>query len=344
LQRSDFEYDLPEWLIAQQPASSRDASRLLCLDRASGAVSHHVFTDFPDLVRGDELILYNNSKVMPARIWARKKTGGRVELLALRIVAEDCFESMTRSSKAIKDGAVLLLDRGNTELVVRTVLPEGRVLLEVPEGTNALDVIHGAGKMPLPPYIRRRPDEEDGADTQRYQTIFADPVGSVAAPTAGLHFTPEVVARLQEKGCELAPVTLHVGPGTFQPVRVDDIAQHRMEREWYELAEATVDAIRQAKADKRPVLAVGTTTVRCLESAAAAGQLEPGSGETEMFITPGYRFRIVDKLITNFHLPGSTLIMLVSALAGRDQVLSAYAEAVHREYRFYSYGDCMLVS
>ncbi len=317
---------------------------MLVLRRTTGDVTHSRFAQLHDFLAGNELILFNNSKVMPARVFARKASGGRVELLALRLLTPRRFEAMTRASKPLREGQVLQTERGQMPVTVVHLPQPGRAVVEVAADLLAVDVIHAAGKMPLPPYIRRQPADQDGVDRTRYQTIFADPIGSVAAPTAGLHFTPEVVARLEAKGCEFAHVTLHVGPGTFQPVRVESIADHQMETEVFEVPEATANAVARAKAEGRPVLAVGTTTVRTIETAAnQEGVVAAGPGESRLFISPGYRFKVVDKMITNFHLPGSTLIMLVSALAGHASIMGAYREAVAQRYRFYSYGDCMLI-
>lgn len=344
MNRTDFEYSLPEELIAQQALAERDRSRMLVLDRESGGIAHSSFSCLADHLTGSELILYNNSKVMPARIFARKESGGRVELLALRILTSRRFEAMTRSSKPLRLGQTLTPERSDGDLRIVALPAPGRAIVEVAAETTAIDLIYAAGKMPLPPYIRRQPEAEDGLDQTRYQTIFADPIGSVAAPTAGLHFTPGVVAQLQAIGCEFAEVTLHVGPGTFQPVRVERIEEHVMETEHFEIGAETASAIARAKAEGRPILAVGTTTVRTIETAAREdGTISPGPDSSQLFIYPGYRFKVVDKMITNFHLPGSTLLMLVSALAGRENILRAYNEAVREKYRFYSYGDCMLI-
>jgi S-adenosylmethionine:tRNA ribosyltransferase-isomerase len=341
---SDFEYHLPEELIAQQALESRDGSRMLVLNKLNGQLTNSKFSDLGNFLRGNELILYNNSKVMPARIFVRKESGGRVELLALRILTPQRFEAMTRSSKPLRVGQTLIPERSDELLCIIDLPAPGRAIVEVSAESSAIVFIHAAGKMPLPPYIRRQPDADDGIDQTRYQTIFADSIGSVAAPTAGLHFTPERVANLKEKGCQFAEVTLHVGPGTFQPVRVDNIEDHEMETEHFEVSEKTSMAIAQAKAEGRPILAVGTTTVRTIETAAQSdGTVPSGPGASQLFIYPGYKFKVIDKMITNFHLPGSTLIMLVSALAGRKEILAAYEEAVREKYRFYSYGDCMLI-
>jgi len=340
---SDFDYELPEELIAQHPPAERDGARLMVVDRGADSVGHARFVDLPELLRGDELLLFNDSKVIPARLMAVKASGGRVELLVVRLLGPTSFEAMTRSSKPLRVGQRLRLEPGPGELVVAELPAPGRARLEATGGREARELIHSAGTVPLPPYIRRPAGEEPG-DRERYQTIFARPEGSVAAPTAGLHFTPRVVARLRERGCELAPVTLFVGPGTFQPVRCERVDEHRMEEELYEIPPATAAAVAQARREGRPILAVGTTTVRCVESAAGEdGSLPAGPGATSLFIHPGYRFKLVCGMVTNFHLPGSTLIMLVAALAGRELTLAAYREAVAQRYRFYSYGDCMLI-
>ena len=341
---SDFEYHLPEELIAQQALEDRDASRMLVLDKLSGQINNSSFSELGSFLQGNELVLYNNSKVMPARIFVRKESGGRVELLALRILTPQRFEAMTRTSKPLRIGQQLIPERSDELLTIVDLPAPGRAIVEVAPVSSAIVFIHAAGKMPLPPYIRRRAEADDGIDQTRYQTIFADPIGSVAAPTAGLHFTPQRVAKLKEQGCQFAEVTLHVGPGTFQPVRVDNIEEHEMETEHFEVSEKTSQAIARAKAEGRPIVAVGTTTVRTIETAARSdGSVPSGSGSSQLFIYPGYKFKVIDKMITNFHLPGSTLIMLVSALAGRESILAAYQEAVRERYRFYSYGDCMLI-
>jgi len=340
---SDFRYDLPEQLIAQVPLSKRDASSMLLLDRRTGATSHHGFADLPALLTGKELIVYNDTRVIPARIWARKPSGGRVEVLALRVLSDHTFEAMTRSSRALRQGIDLTTDRSGRTLRIVSIPEPGRAVIETAGGQGALELVLAEGKTPLPPYIKRLPEGDDADDRLRYQTMFAALDGSVAAPTAGLHFTPLIVRQLRQRGCRLVPITLHVGPGTFQPVRVENVEKHIMEREFFELSETSAREINRAREQGRPVMAVGTTSVRCLESVGRTGKVVAGKGDTELFIYPGYEFKIVDRLFTNFHLPGSSLIMLVSALAGRKNVLAAYREAVARKYRFYSYGDCMLV-
>ncbi len=340
---SDFHYDLPEELIAQTPAQRRDSSRLMRLDRANGAISHHHFFDLPSLLHGNELLVYNDTRVFPARMWATKESGGRVELLVLRFLAHDLVEAMTRCSKPLRPGTTISAQKNATPLEIVEVPRPGRAIVRFP-APGAKHWIHLEGVTPLPPYIKRRPDEDRPDDQERYQTIFAKEEGSVAAPTAGLHFTPDVLARLEAKGIQRVPVTLHVGPGTFEPIRSDLVDQHKMEVEHYLIPDETIQAIQTAKSQGRPVIAVGTTTTRCLEGAARKpGGLAPGPGFSDIFLYPGCSFEVIDGLITNFHLPESTLMMLVSALAGRESILKAYGCAVANRYRFYSYGDCMLI-
>lgn len=339
---SDFHYDLPPELIAQAPAERRDGSRMMLLDRHSGAVRHHQFVDLPDLLKGNELLIYNDTRVFPARIWAHKASGGRVELLVLRFLDDTRVEAMTRTSKPLRAGLSLTTVRTAVPLLVAEVPRNGRAILQFP-APGARHWVHQEGVTPLPPYIHRSEAEDRPLDQERYQTVFAREEGSVAAPTAGLHFTQEVLDRLAAKGIQRVPVTLHVGPGTFEPVRCNDVTHHRMEGEYFEVPEATAEAVRKAKAEGRPVITVGTTTTRCVETASASGSLMAGPGYSEIFIYPGYQFRTIDGLLTNFHLPESTLMMLVSALAGRDSILAAYRNAVENRYRFYSYGDCMLI-
>jgi S-adenosylmethionine:tRNA ribosyltransferase-isomerase len=329
-----FSYDLPAELIAQRPPTERDGGRLLRLDRATGALAHHQVRDVPQLLPADALLVVNDTRVFPARLWARRRTGGRVEVLLLERLAPGRWACMFRASKKLKPGERLQLQGAGegTELEVVGPVEGGRTVVTLPD--DGLVDRHGA--VPLPPYIDR-PDE--AADRGRYQTVYADERGSVAAPTAGLHFTKALLEQVQARGVEIAHVTLHVGPGTFQPVRAERIEDHRMEQERYRVPEATAARIEAAKAAGRPVIAVGTTVVRTLESTGGAA----GEGRTELFITPGHSWRVVDGMMTNFHLPRSTLLMLVSALAGRERVLAAYQEAVAKRYRFYSYGDAMLI-
>jgi S-adenosylmethionine:tRNA ribosyltransferase-isomerase len=360
---SDFDFPLPPELIAQVPAERRDASRLLVVQRASGAMEHRTFSELPELLRPGDLLVVNDARVIPARLRGRKaSTGGQVELLLVRPAAASAAaaEALERgpsevewiclgqASKGLKPGTVVELEAG-LRAEIRQALEGGEVVVRFslePEGGAAASLIGAlerAGRVPLPPYIDRPPAAED---LERYQTVYARAPGSVAAPTAGLHFTGEVLAALEARGVRRAAVTLDVGPGTFLPVRTEDVSAHRMHPERYAVPEATAAAVNEARREGRRVVAVGTTVVRTLESAtdpAAASRLRAGPGETRLFITPGFAFRQVDALLTNFHLPRSTLLMLVSAFLGRELTLRAYAEAVARRYRFFSYGDAMLV-
>ncbi len=344
MKRSDFFFDLPQERIAQLPLEDRSASRMMVLRRDNQSIEHHVFRDLPDLLAGDETIVYNNSRVIPARMWGKKEgTGGQVELLVTRILDDGQMETITRSSKGLREGTRIVLDNTGVLVHILAVPQPGRALIRFETDRSPLDVLEDEGAPPLPPYIHRPVHWDDAADRARYQTVYAKHDGSVAAPTAGLHFTPEVLERLDSKGISRHPVTLHVGPGTFMPVRVENIQDHQMEVEHFTISKETADAVNDTKKAGKPVLTIGTTSTRCVETAGETGVLKAGQGSSQMFITPGYGFRIVDKLLTNFHLPESTLIMLVSALAGREFVLEAYRIAVEKRYRFYSYGDCMLI-
>jgi S-adenosylmethionine:tRNA ribosyltransferase-isomerase len=335
---SDFHYDLPDELIAQFPAEQRGASRLLCLDGPSGEIADRTFGDLPGLLRPGDLLVFNNTRVMAARLYGHKASGGRVELLIERLLGPQEALAHVRASKSPKAGSELLVEGARLTVLGRE---DGLFRLGLAEG-SFMDLMERHGHMPLPPYIRR-PDGED--DETRYQTVYARAPGAVAAPTAGLHFDQPMLERLSEMGVEQAFVTLHVGAGTFQPVRVDDIAEHRMHAEWVEVPQAVVDQVAATRARGGRVVAVGTTSVRSLESAAAAsGELQAFAADTRLFITPGYRFRVVDALLTNFHLPESTLLMLVCAFAGYDQVMAAYRHAVAEGYRFFSYGDAMFLT
>jgi S-adenosylmethionine:tRNA ribosyltransferase-isomerase len=337
----DFDYPLPPELIAQHPAARRDASRLLRLSRVDGAVSHHGIAELPALLPRGALLVVNDSRVIPARLWARRPTGGRVEVLLLEREpgAGEIWVALLRASKGPRAGERLAVEaraganRPPPALEVLEAPQAGRARVRAHGETGAL-LAHGV--VPLPPYIRRA---EEPGDRERYQTVYARHDGSVAAPTAGLHFTAELLAELERDGIERTSVTLHVGPGTFLPVRADSVEEHRMESERYRVPEETATAIARAKGDGRPVVAVGTTSVRTLE--ASGGRA--GEGRTELFIRPGHAFAVVDGLLTNFHLPRSTLLMLVSAFAGRERALEAYRQAVAERYRFYSYGDAMLI-
>lgn len=338
MQVSDFHFELPEELIADRPLPERTASRLLCLDAVTGSITDRAFADLEGLLRPGDLLVLNDTRVIPARLHGRKATGGRVEVLVERLLDEHRALAHVRASKAPPEGTILHLEGGvEAEVVAR----DGALFeLRFHGGTPVLELLETHGHMPLPPYIRRA---DTGEDRDRYQTVFARAPGAVAAPTAGLHFDEAMLERLRAAGVETACVTLHVGAGTFQPVRTERVEEHRMHREYIIVDVDTVAAVERARAGGRRVVAVGTTVVRALESAARPGRLAPFRGETDIFIYPGYRFRTIDALVTNFHLPGSSLIMLVSALAGRENVLNAYRHAVAQRYRFFSYGDAMFI-
>ena len=335
---SDFDYELPPELIAQFPAAERSASRLLHLGGVSGELRDREFRDLPGLVSAGDLLVMNDTRVIKARLTGRKQSGGQVEVLIERVLDHCRVLAQVRASKAPRAGGNLLLAHGATAEVLGR--QDEFFELRFNDCNDVFALIERAGSVPLPPYITHRPDAGDSA---RYQTVYARNPGAVAAPTAGLHFDDAMLAELQARGVGLAWLTLHVGAGTFQPVRVDNLAEHKMHGEWYTLPQSTVDAVAAARAAGRKVTAVGTTTLRALETAAAGGELRAGSAETRLFIVPGYGFRVVDRLITNFHLPRSTLLMLVSAFAGVDNVRRAYRHAVESRYRFFSYGDAMLI-
>jgi S-adenosylmethionine:tRNA ribosyltransferase-isomerase len=339
---SDLDYDLPEELIAQEPLTQRDASRLLLLDLATDEVEDHLFTELPGLLP-PSLFVFNDTRVFPARLLGHKATGGRVELLLLRKIAEgaDRWLALGRSSKGMREGMELSLCDGRLTARVVRALDHGQLEVDLRTEGEVDALIEERGQVPLPPYIRRAAGE---ADRTRYQTVYARKSGAVAAPTAGLHFTESTLSALEEAGHQTAYVTLHVGPGTFRPVQVDALDEHEMHEEAYEVPEATVAAIGRARAERRPVVAVGTTVVRTLESSVdAKGNPVAGVGTTRLFIRPPYRFQVVDHLVTNFHLPRSTLLALVMAFAGVDLTRRGYREAAERRYRFYSYGDAMLI-
>ena len=338
MRKDQFTFDLPPELIAQRPLPDRRASRLLCLDRHTGAVKHRQFADLADLLAPGDLLVFNDTRVLPARLFARKPTGGQVEILLERLLGGQRCLAQLRVSKKPAVGMRLQLDAGGELEVLGR---EGSFYeLALVKGDLA-ETLEAQGHMPLPPYIER---EDEARDRERYQTVYARKPGAVAAPTAGLHFDEETLAALEERGVDRAFVTLHVGAGTFQPVRADHIEDHEMHAEQLEVGPETCEAIARTRARGGRVVAVGTTCVRSLETAAAAGALKPFTGDSRLFIYPGYEFRVVDALVTNFHLPESTLLMLVSALAGREAVLAAYEAAVRKRDRFFSYGDAMFIS
>jgi S-adenosylmethionine:tRNA ribosyltransferase-isomerase len=335
MQLSDFHYELPPELIAQRPTARRGDSRLLHLP-ARGAVDDRRFADVLGLLQPGDLLVFNDTRVLPARLFGVKETGGRVEILIERLAAEDLAWAHVRASKSPRPGGLIRVGG-------RTLRVEGReddLFRLRAEGFAFADLMQAHGHMPLPPYIQRA---DEALDHERYQTVYAARPGAVAAPTAGLHFDQSMLAALAARGIESARVTLHVGAGTFQPVREQDLDLHRMHSEWLEVDRAAVEAVARTRARGGRVVAVGTTSVRSLETAAAAGELAPYRGDTRLFIRPGYRFRVVDLLLTNFHLPQSTLLMLVSAFAGHERIMAAYRHAVAQRYRFFSYGDAMLL-
>jgi S-adenosylmethionine:tRNA ribosyltransferase-isomerase len=337
--KSDFHYDLPEELIAQVPLPERAASRLLCLDGNTGRIEDRLFRDLVALLHPGDLLVFNDTRVLPARLFGWKETGGRIELLVERLLEGSRLLAHVRASKAPRPGTVVQLEDGTACRVIER--EDELFLLEFPPKVCIEDLLLRIGHMPLPPYITR-PDIP--VDRQRYQTVYATKPGAVAAPTAGLHFDEAMLERLRTAGVSMAWVTLHVGAGTFQPIRVEELEQHRMHAEYCELDEGVVDAIDRTRQQGGRVVAVGTTTLRTLETAALSGVLQPFRGETRLFIKPGFRFHCVDTLITNFHLPQSTLLALVCAFAGHDETLRAYRHAVANRYRFFSYGDAMFVT
>ncbi len=337
MQVADFFFQLPDALIARHPLAERRASRLLVLEGETGKLSHRNFADLLDHVRPGDLMVFNNTRVIPARLFGQKATGGKLEILVERVVGNRSVLAHVRSSKSPKAGSKILLDGGGeAEMIARH-----DALFELEFDEDVLPLLERIGHMPLPPYIDR-PD--DAADRERYQTVYAQRAGAVAAPTAGLHFDEALLQMLRESGVETAYVTLHVGAGTFQPVRVERIEEHHMHREWLEVGQDVVDAVVACRSRGGRVIAVGTTSVRSLETAARDGELKPFSGDTDIFIYPGKSFHVVDALVTNFHLPESTLLMLVSAFAGYPETMAAYAEAVAQRYRFFSYGDAMFIT
>lgn len=334
---ADFSFDLPDAQIARHPLAERRASRLLVLDGPSGALAHRQFADVLEYLRPGDLMVFNNTRVIPARLFGQKASGGRVEVLVERVTGSHEVLAHVRASKAPKAGTQLLIDGGGeAEMVARH-----DALFELRFAEPVLPLLERVGHMPLPPYIDR-PD--DSADRERYQTVYAERAGAVAAPTAGLHFDKALLAAIRDKGVSTAFVTLHVGAGTFQPVRVERIEDHHMHKEWLEVSAEVVEAVQACRARGGRVIAVGTTSVRSLESAARDGELKPFSGDTDIFLYPGRPFHVVDALVTNFHLPESTLLMLVSAFAGYPETMAAYAAAVQGGYRFFSYGDAMFIT
>ena len=339
MKTSDFDFELPEELIAQTPLARRDASRLLVLDKTTGARRHLHFYDLPTLLRPGDCLVLNDSRVLPARLIGRRPTGGACEVLLLVDRGENLWECLVRPGRKLRPGAQVIFGDGQLTAVVEEEIEDGKRLVRFHYQGIFLEILEQLGKMPLPPYIKA-----ELQDNERYQTVYSKVVGSAAAPTAGLHFTPELLRQIQEMGVKVCYVTLHVGLGTFRPVKAEEIADHEMHSEFCMVSRETADTINETKKNGGRVICVGTTSCRTIESFAAEdGTMTERSGWTNIFIYPGYRFKVLDALITNFHLPESTLIMLVSALAGRESVLAAYQEAVKLRYRFFSFGDAMFV-
>ena len=339
MKTSDFNFELPEELIAQTPLERRDSSRLLTLDKNTVAVGHHHFYDLPDFLRPGDCLVLNDSRVLPARLIGHRPTGGTCEVLLLVDRGEGCWECLVRPGKKLRTGAQIIFGQGQLTATIERELEDGKRLVQFHYQGIFLEILEELGKMPLPPYIKAELENQE-----RYQTVYSKVVGSAAAPTAGLHFTPELLDNIQEMGVKVCYVTLHVGLGTFRPVKAEDIRDHEMHSEFCMISQETADIINETKRNGGRVICVGTTSCRTIESFAAEdGTMTQRSGWTNIFIYPGYRFKVLDALVTNFHLPQSTLIMLVSALAGREHVLNAYQEAVKEKYRFFSFGDAMFI-
>jgi len=339
---SDFDYQLPDVLIAQEPLSARQASRMMVVDRVSSKIEDRMFTDLPDLLTPGDVLVVNNTKVFPARLLGKSETGANVEIFLVRELEDQVWESLAKPTRRLPPGKRILFDRDLSAEVIERV-PDGKLVIRFAATGRFEDVLERIGKTPLPPYIKR----SDGTleeDRTRYQTVYAKERGSIAAPTAGLHFTDDVIAGIRARGVEIIEITLHVGYGTFEPVRVDDLAEHRVSPENYEIDDRSANLLGQAVAERRRIVAVGTTTTRALESCVAnSGRFVAGRGTADLTITPGYEFKAVNSLLTNFHLPKSSLLILVSTFAGRELIMKAYEHAVAERYRFYSYGDCMFI-
>lgn len=340
MKKKDFDFTLPQELIAQMPLTNRSASRLLKLDKSSHQVSDLQFKDIISELQAGDLLVFNNTKVIPARLLAQKSTGGKIEVFIERVLNEHQAKALLKSNKSVKLGSTIVFD-GEAKMIV-TAKQGMFYLVETTNSYHLTDLMQQHGHMPLPPYITR---DADAHDDERYQTVYADSeqAGAVAAPTAGLHFDDQLLAQIKAKGVQFAFVTLHVGAGTFQPVKTEDLESHQMHKEWLSVNQYVCDLVKQTQQDGCRVIAVGTTAVRCLETAAAKGEIQPFVGDTQIFIFPGYEFKVIDGLITNFHLPESTLVMLVSAMAGRENIMAAYQHAIDEKYRFFSYGDAMLI-
>ena len=344
---SEFDYNLPENLIAQIPADKRENSKMMVLERNTNKIQHKHFFDIVDLIDENSILVLNNTKVMPARLYGTKEeTGAKIEVFLLKQLNGKKWETLIKPSKRIKEGTIIKISDELSAKAIEKTEEDGGWIVELIYEGNILEVLHRNGNIPLPPYIERKLANEDikKLDFERYQTVYAKDEGSVAAPTAGLHFTKEILQKLQDKGVEVAYVTLNVGLGTFRPVKCENILEHKMHSESFEISDDTAKRINEAKAKGKKLIAVGTTTVRTLETAYQKyGCIKACHDDSELFIYPPYEFKVVDELITNFHLPKSTLLMLVSALAGKDFIFKAYNEAIENNYRFFSYGDCMFI-
>ena len=344
---SEFDYELPEELIAQIPADKRENSKMMVLNRNNKTVEHKHFYDIADLIDENSLVVLNNTKVMPARLFGvKEETGAKIEIFLLKEVNGKNWETLIKPSKRVKENTVIKISNELSAKILQKTEEDGGWIVELIYSGNILDVLHRNGNIPLPPYIERKlkNDEITKLDFERYQTVYAKDEGSVAAPTAGLHFTEEILQKLKNKGVEITYITLNVGLGTFRPVKCENILEHKMHAEKFCVSKQSADMINNARKSGRKVIAVGTTTVRTLETVYQKyGKIMPGNDKSELFIYPPYEFKVIDRLITNFHLPKSTLLMLVSAFAGKDFVFKAYQDAISNKYRFYSYGDCMYI-
>lgn len=340
MKTEDFDYELPEHLIAQTPLEKRDASKMLVLDKETGKIEHRVFSDILEYLNEGDVLVVNDTKVIPARLYGEKEeTGAVIELLMLKDTGNDIWECLSKPAKRIKKGTVVSFGNGILKAECVGIEEEGIRFMKFCYQGILYEILDQLGEMPLPPYIHEKLKEKD-----RYQTVYAKNLGSAAAPTAGLHFTEDLLQKIKEKGVIVAPITLHVGLGTFRPVSVEDVKSHKMHSEFYRMSKETADILTKAKQEKRPIISVGTTTTRTLESIMSLyGEFKECSGWTDIFIYPGYQFKAIQHLITNFHLPKSTLVMLVSALAGKEHILNAYQEAIEKEYRFFSFGDSMFI-
>ena len=339
MRRDEFSYQLPDDLIAQFPVEQRDSSRLLAMESPSGEITDLEFSNLPGLLKAGDLLIFNDTRVVPARLFGHKETGGKIEILVERILDDQRMLAQVRASKTPKPGSVVHLQKGiNLKLKQRQY---DMFVIDVIGEMSIFEVMQHVGHIPLPPYIQR---DDDVQDAERYQTVYAKIPGAVAAPTAGLHFTNELIQEITDQGIENVFVTLHVGAGTFQPVRVENIEDHKMHDEYLQVSADVCEKVKQCKERGGRVIAVGTTAVRCLETAVQVNELKPYQGETDIFIYPGYEFKVVDALVTNFHLPESTLLMLVSAFAGRENIMNAYQHAINERYRFFSYGDAMFIT